>query len=192
MPYPLGQERCAHVLPDFRTSGWCWQDWGGLALNARPQAYVSVAPKRQYAYAGVSSAYWEGANLREVGPSRFWVAGRRVPEPNQDAVRVAPAFRFLPHSFTESAWQQEERERLRDSILQAVKVRSSCGSLPAAPACGPMALRTLQPMRRRGQPCLESCSGISPPLVDYRMVVLCLCNGMTRVIKHISNWSGDA
>ena len=80
----------------------------------------------------MSSAYWEGANLREVGPSRFWVAGRRVPEPNQDAVRVAPAFRFLPHSFTESAWQQEERERLREGILQAVKVR---GQQRLTPCC---------------------------------------------------------
>ena len=78
--------------------------------------------------------------MRAVGPSRFWVAGRRVPEPNQDAVRLAPAFRYLPHSFKEVGWQEEERVRLGRAILLAVKVRcliwlpSACQATRRQPA----------------------------------------------------------
>ena len=106
--------------------------------------------------AGVSSAYWEGANLREIGPSRFWVAGRRVPEPNQDTVKVAPAFRFLPHSFTESAWQQEEHERLRDSILQAVKVWAAVLDQRHAIQWCTSQYKPSMPGEDRGQPSLSS------------------------------------
>jgi hypothetical protein len=61
--------------------------------------------------------------MRAVGPSRFWVAGRRVPEPNEDAVRLAPAFAYLPHAFKEAGWQGEERQGLQAAILAAVKAR---------------------------------------------------------------------
>ena len=77
--------------------------------------------------AAVSSERWEGASMRAVGPSRFWVAGRRVPEPNEDAVRLAPAFAYLPHAFKEAGWQADERQRLQAAILAAVKV---CCRLP--------------------------------------------------------------
>lgn len=58
-----------------------------------------------------------------AGPSRFWVADRRVPEPNQDALKTAPAFQYLPHTFRDSSWAPQEHERLQRAILQAVDVR---------------------------------------------------------------------
>ncbi len=69
-----------------------------------------------------TNAVWGTADTRVVGPSRFWVAGRRVPEPNADALKTAPAFQYLPHFFRDSSWTQQEHERLQRAILQAVYV----------------------------------------------------------------------
>ncbi len=83
-----------------------------------------------------TNAVWGTADTRVVGPSRFWVAGRRVPEPNADALKTAPAFQYLPHTFRDSSWTQQEHERLQRAILQAVYVR-----------CHPRTLETGRPCR---------------------------------------------
>lgn len=65
---------------------------------------------------------WGEVDSRVCGPSRFWVADRRVPEPNEDALKVAPAFQYLPHAFADAPWTPQEHERLRDAVLQAIQV----------------------------------------------------------------------
>ncbi len=72
---------------------------------------------------------WGNAETRVIGPSRFWVADRKVPEPNADAMRTAPAFEYLPHTFRDASWTPDEHERLQRAILQAVNVRSPTAEL---------------------------------------------------------------
>jgi hypothetical protein len=78
---------------------------------------------RCHVTAEVHNASWGGADTRVIGPSRFWVADRRVPEPNEDALKLAPAFHYLPHEFRDCPWSDEEHQRLRESLIQAVEVQ---------------------------------------------------------------------
>ena len=58
-----------------------------------------------------------------MGPSQFWVAGRQVPEPNADTLRVAPVFQYLPQQFKDPSWLPEETACLTDALLKAAQVR---------------------------------------------------------------------
>lgn len=71
--------------------------------------------------AGVTNEAWGEAAQQAVGPSQFWVAGRHVPEPNADALRVAPAFRYLPQHFKDATWTPEESATLTDALLKAAQ-----------------------------------------------------------------------
>ncbi|BDA41807.1 probable snRNA-activating protein complex subunit 4 [Coccomyxa sp. Obi] len=112
-----------------------------ILRNAETQAKLmhnAEAWPRVGRYRGMretTNAVWGTADTRVVGPSRFWVADRRVPEPNADALKTAPAFQYLPHFFRDSSWTQQEQERLQRAILQAVyKARS--GRMLLAPQQG--------------------------------------------------------
>lgn len=56
-----------------------------------------------------------------AGPSQFWVAGRNVPEPNEDTLRIAPVFQFLPQQFKDSTWTAEETKCLTEALLKAAQ-----------------------------------------------------------------------
>ena len=71
--------------------------------------------------AGVTNATWGEADSQVAGPSQFWVAGRTVPEPNQDALRIAPVFRYLPQQFKDSTWTTEETKCLTEALLKAAQ-----------------------------------------------------------------------
>ena len=56
-----------------------------------------------------------------AGPSQFWVAGRNVPEPNEDTLRIAPVFQYLPQQFKDSTWTAEETKCLTEALLKAAQ-----------------------------------------------------------------------
>lgn len=57
-----------------------------------------------------------------MGPSRFWMTGGKVPEPNEDTKKLFDAFSYLPHSFSIGKWIAEEDAELKTLILKAVQV----------------------------------------------------------------------
>lgn len=75
----------------------------------------------------MSNATWGEADASAVGPSQFWVAGRQVPEPNADTLRVAPVFQYLPQQFKDPSWLPEETVCLTSALLKAAQVRSTSG-----------------------------------------------------------------
>ena len=70
----------------------------------------------------VSNDTWGEADASAVGPSQFWVAGRNVPEPNADTLRVAPVFQYLPQHFKDPGWLPEEAACLTNALLKAAQV----------------------------------------------------------------------
>ena len=57
------------------------------------------------------------------GVSHYWMAGRRAPPPNADAIRLAPAFAYLPNTFGDIRWSQQERMQLQSALLRLVQAR---------------------------------------------------------------------
>ncbi|KAK9908648.1 hypothetical protein WJX75_000964 [Coccomyxa subellipsoidea] len=105
--------------------------WRNAETQAKLMHHAEAWP-RAGRYKGMretSNAVWGNAETRVAGPSRFWVADRRVPEPNQDALKTAPAFQYLPHTFRDSSWAPQEHERLQRAILQAVDRAQSARAL---------------------------------------------------------------
>ena len=69
----------------------------------------------------MTNATWGEADSQVAGPSQFWVAGRNVPEPNEDALRIAPVFRYLPQQFKDATWTAEETKCLTEALLKAAQ-----------------------------------------------------------------------
>lgn len=57
-----------------------------------------------------------------MGPSRFWMVGGHVPEPNEDTKKLFEAYTYLPHTFQLRKWSLEEDAALEKLLLQNVKV----------------------------------------------------------------------
>ncbi|KAK9846507.1 hypothetical protein WJX81_005627 [Elliptochloris bilobata] len=60
-------------------------------------------------------------SAKAIGPSRFFVVDRQVPEPNADSVRLAEAYRFLPHAFPAREWSEADRDALRATLLNIIQ-----------------------------------------------------------------------
>lgn len=58
-----------------------------------------------------------------TGSSRFWRAAGRTPEPNADAVRLLPAYNYLPHVFGASNWSPAEQGDLQRAVLTVAQVQ---------------------------------------------------------------------
>lgn len=58
-----------------------------------------------------------------TGSSRFWRAAGRTPEPNVDAVRLLPAYNYLPHVFGANNWSPAEQGDLQRAVLTVAQVR---------------------------------------------------------------------
>ncbi len=69
---------------------------------------------------------------KAIGPSRFWMAAGTVPRPNEDTLKLYPAFTYLPHTFSTRKWTPEEDEDLKQQVLTFVKVSPRS---PAVPVC---------------------------------------------------------
>jgi hypothetical protein len=76
---------------------------------------------------GQNAAQGLAAN-KVYGKSKFWVVGRRVPEPNQDTQDLKEAFKYLPHHFgtLRVSWTGEEDDSLRSAVLHEVRVCPAC------------------------------------------------------------------
>ena len=57
-----------------------------------------------------------------TGSSRFWRAAGRTPEPNADAVRLLPAYNYLPHVFGANNWSPAEQGDLQRAVLTVAQV----------------------------------------------------------------------
>ena len=57
-----------------------------------------------------------------TGASRFWRAAGRTPEPNADAVRLLPAYNYLPHVFGANNWSPAEQRELQQAVLTVAQV----------------------------------------------------------------------
>ena len=71
-----------------------------------------------------------------IGPSRFWVKGHQVPEPNADAKALLEHYPYLPHRFDQpQPWTAKSCSDLQTQVLRVVKVGSytnvlSCHFMP--------------------------------------------------------------
>lgn len=61
---------------------------------------------------------------KAIGPSRFWMSGGSVPEPNEDTQRLYEAYTYLPHTYALRKWTKDEDSDLQQLILRTVQVSS--------------------------------------------------------------------
>ena len=96
--------------------------WDVRAQSLTP-LLSSAESERSLGDAGVTNATWGEADSQVAGPSQFWVAGRNVPEPNEDTLRIAPVFQYLPQQFKDATWTAEETKCLTEALLKAAQAR---------------------------------------------------------------------